>query len=49
MGKGIPFLEQRERNHFLRVEREEWQDALAILGMGLPARTEDVQAMDEIL
>jgi transketolase len=31
MGKGIPFLEERERNHFLRVEPDEWQKALAIL------------------
>jgi len=34
MGKGIPFLEQRERNHFLRVEPDEWQKALAILDAG---------------
>jgi transketolase len=34
MGKGIPFLEQRERNHFLRVEADEWQKALAILEAG---------------
>jgi transketolase len=31
MAKGIPFLETRERNHFLRVEAEEWKQALAIL------------------
>ena len=34
MGKGIPFLEKRERNHFLRVEPDEWQKALAILEAG---------------
>jgi transketolase len=34
MGKGIPFLESRERNHFLRVEPDEWQKALAILDAG---------------
>jgi transketolase len=34
MGKGIPFLEERERNHFLRVEPDEWQKALAILEAG---------------
>ena len=28
MGKGVPFLEERERNHFLRVEQDEWQKAL---------------------
>ncbi len=28
MAKGVPFLEARERNHFLRVEPEEWVLAL---------------------
>lgn len=37
MAKGIPFLEERERNHFLRVEAEEWQQALTILDAGRPA------------
>jgi transketolase len=37
MAKGIPFLEARERNHFLRVEPQEWQDALHILDAGRPA------------
>lgn len=31
MGKGVPFLEAREKNHFIRVEAEEWQQAIAIL------------------
>jgi transketolase len=31
MGKGVPFLEAREKNHFIRVEAHEWDDALAIL------------------
>jgi transketolase len=31
MAKGVPFLEQRERNHFLRVEPNEWSQALAII------------------
>lgn len=31
MAKGIPFLEAREKNHFLRVEADEWQKALAVL------------------
>ncbi|EEG08741.1 transketolase [Pseudogulbenkiania ferrooxidans] len=31
MGKGIPFLEQRDKNHFIRVEAAEWQQAIAIL------------------
>lgn len=34
MGKGVPFLEARERNHFLRVEADEWQQALLILDEG---------------
>jgi transketolase len=31
MGKGIPFLEEREKNHFLRVDADEWQKALDVL------------------
>jgi transketolase len=31
MGKGIPFLEQREKNHFIRVDADEWQQAIGIL------------------
>ena len=31
MGKGVPFLEQREKNHFIRVDAPEWQQAIAIL------------------
>jgi transketolase len=31
MGKGVPFLEQREKNHFIRVDPPEWQQALATL------------------
>jgi len=31
MGKGIPFLEQREKNHFIRVDASEWQRAIAML------------------
>jgi len=34
MAKGVPFLEARESNHFLRVEAHEWKAALAILGEG---------------
>ncbi|MBB4373768.1 transketolase [Bradyrhizobium sp. cir1] len=34
MGKGVPFLEQREKNHFIRVEQHEWQLALASLEAG---------------
>ncbi|MEA3537033.1 transketolase [Rhizobium sp. CC-YZS058] len=31
MAKGVPFLEARERNHFLRVEPGEWTEALKII------------------
>jgi transketolase len=31
MGKGVPFLERREKNHFIRVDPPEWQQALQIL------------------
>ena len=37
MGKGVPFLEARERSHFLRVEPDEWVKALAALDAGRPA------------
>ena len=31
MGKGVPFLETREKNHFIRVDPPEWQKAIQIL------------------
>lgn len=31
MGKGIPFLEARDKNHFIRVDADEWDKAIAIL------------------
>ncbi len=31
MGKGVPFLEAREKNHFIRVDAQEWQLALKAL------------------
>ncbi|TNG92051.1 transketolase [Pasteurellaceae bacterium USgator11] len=31
MGKGVPFLEVREKNHFIRVDADEWQKAIAVL------------------
>ena len=41
MGKGVPFLEQREKNHFIRVDPAEWQEAIRILdesaAQGVPA------------
>jgi transketolase len=36
MGKGVPFLEQREKNHFIRVDPPEWQQALGILDANQP-------------
>ena len=34
MGFGVPFLEAREKNHFIRVDAHEWQLALAALDEG---------------
>ena len=31
MGRGVPFLEQREKNHFMQVAAAEWQHAIALL------------------
>ena len=39
MGKGVPFLEQREKNHFIRVDPPEWQQAIDYLDQ---AQTEGV-------
>jgi transketolase len=36
MGKGVDFLEARERNHFLSVEADEWAKAIDILDAGRP-------------
>ena len=36
MGKGVPFLESREKNHFIRVDPPEWQQALDILDQSQP-------------
>jgi transketolase len=36
MGCGVPFLEQREKNHFIRVDEHEWQLALQALDAGRP-------------
>jgi transketolase len=36
MGCGVPFLEAREKNHFIRVEADEWQLALDALDAGRP-------------
>ncbi len=31
MGKGVPFVVTREKNHFIRVDAPEWQQAIATL------------------
>ncbi|HVF63063.1 MAG TPA: transketolase [Casimicrobiaceae bacterium] len=31
MGRGVRFLEEREKNHFIRVDPPEWQQALSII------------------
>ncbi len=36
MGKGVPFLEKREKNHFIRVDPPEWAQALALLDQSQP-------------
>ena len=36
MGKGVPFLEAREKNHFIRVDPPEWQKAIEILDASQP-------------
>jgi transketolase len=40
MGCGVPFLEAREKNHFIRVDPPEWQLALQALDTGWQARQE---------
>lgn len=37
MGKGVPFLEAREKNHFIRVDAHEWQLALQALDERKPS------------
>ncbi|UKJ76295.1 transketolase [Azospirillum brasilense] len=37
MGKGVPFLEAREKNHFIRVDAHEWKLALDALDAGRTA------------
>ena len=37
MGKGVPFLEAREKTHFIRVDADEWGQALAQLDAGRTA------------
>jgi transketolase len=37
MAKGVPFLETREKSHFMRVEQNEWSKALEALEAGRKA------------
>ena len=37
MAKGVPFLETREKSHFMRVEQHEWAQALEALEAGRKA------------
>lgn len=39
MAKGVPFLETREKAHFIRVEPDEWQKALDVLEEGFRSKT----------
>jgi len=41
MGKGVPFLEVREKNHFIRVDPPEWQQALEFLDQSQPPQERD--------
>lgn len=36
MGKGVPFLETRDKNHFIRVDADEWQKTIAVLDANKP-------------
>ncbi|MDJ6053334.1 transketolase [Salmonella enterica] len=36
MGKGVPFLETRDKNHFIRVDADVWQKAIAVLDANKP-------------
>jgi transketolase len=38
MGRGVPFLEQREKNHFMNVAAAEWQRAIELLDAAHAAR-----------
>ncbi|OUR33597.1 transketolase, partial [Klebsiella pneumoniae] len=36
IGKGVRFLETRDKNNFIRVEDDEWQKAIAVLDANKP-------------
>lgn len=37
MGRGVPFLESREKTHFIRVDEDEWDKAIDALDAGFAA------------
>ncbi len=37
MGRGVPFLETREKTHFIRVDEDEWDKAIEVLDAGYAA------------
>jgi transketolase len=37
MGRGVPFLETREKTHFIRVDEDEWDKAIDLLDAGFAA------------
>ncbi|WP_285020517.1 transketolase [Novosphingobium sp. fls2-241-R2A-195] len=37
MGRGVPFLEEREKTHFIRVDEDEWDKAIEVLDAGYAA------------
>jgi transketolase len=39
MGRGVPFLEAREKNHFMQVAAGEWQHAIELLDTAHAARS----------
>ena len=45
MAKGVPFLEAREKSHFLRVEQHEWKQALEALDAGRQHEPDEAEAV----
>jgi transketolase len=39
MGRGVPFLETREKTHFIRVDEDEWDKAIEVLDAGYAEAT----------
>ena len=38
MGKGVRFLEERQKNHFMQVAASEWKQALELLDAAQPVK-----------